>query len=110
MRNESAPSISSRSAVSYSKLAIALFSMEEISLNKVGGKREVRRNRGAQRQRYHCAGWDGARHGSPVEGGKTKPERRLRCLSYVGGLRSFLALHNLELDLVSFLQTLVAIG
>lgn len=34
----------------------------------------------------------------------------LRCLGYVCGLRTFLAFGDLEIDLIAFLETLIAFG
>src|SRR5512146_396207 len=94
MRKESWPSISSRSAVSYSTPAMALLSMKRCAKRL---SRIVALRRGVKNKTQPW-GWVPFSHAKTSEFGD------------VAGLRTFLALHDLKLDLVTFLQALVALG
>src|SRR5580658_580023 len=109
MRKESAASISSRSAVSYRMLAIALLSTDQ-RLNKIGvqcQRQGAERNCWVEKQNrisgQSVSGWPcGIRESNwpPFSG----------ALGDVGGLRSLLSFGDFELHRVAFLQALVALG
>src|SRR6266436_4490941 len=96
IRNTSWPSISSRSAVSYSRLAIALFSM---------------------RSRSDCSGNRSCLHiplrsvtGGPLAKKSSVITEPLVGSRYVGCLGPFLPLRDLEFDGIAFCEALVPVG
>jgi hypothetical protein len=114
MRKESWPSISSKSAVSNKTLAIALLSTYS-KINQVG----VRGGRAATgqdtplprpREMNECDRIKGIIESVERSGECADANSVLLCFDYVGCLRSFLALGNLEFNLVTFLQAFVAFG